>query len=318
MAACSDSEQFRVNGSIEGKPTMNLRVGYYANGAYQSMITAAREGEFEFFGRSPQPALLEITDYDYRPVARLMVRDGETYEINVDPSDRYAVNITGSDVNSRWSSVLRDNKEALRADANAFVAGYVQQHPADMVSSLLLLTEFNSSRDAVLADSLLAMIAPAARPAALTEGYNYLLQRLVTSTAQGKVMPVKYFDRRDSLRTFRPSSSPYSLIAMSTQSRFRADSVVPALRRLNRIKDLQIVDFSLDADTSEWKRGTLPDSAAWKQGWGAGGIASMGIDRLGVPSLPFFVVCDSAGAQIYRGAAIGTAEIVVNSLIKTD
>ena len=40
--SCTDTEQFRVNGIIEGKPTLNLRVGYYADGAYQTQITAAR------------------------------------------------------------------------------------------------------------------------------------------------------------------------------------------------------------------------------------------------------------------------------------
>ena len=33
MAACSSDEQFRVSGSVEGNPTMNMRAGYYADGA---------------------------------------------------------------------------------------------------------------------------------------------------------------------------------------------------------------------------------------------------------------------------------------------
>lgn len=69
--ACSDTEQFRVNGTIKGKPSQNLRVGYYADGVFHSQITAAREGEFEFFASSSQPAVLEITDYEYRPLGRL-------------------------------------------------------------------------------------------------------------------------------------------------------------------------------------------------------------------------------------------------------
>ena len=39
--ACSDTEQFRVNGTIKGKPSQNLRVGYYADGVFHSQITAA-------------------------------------------------------------------------------------------------------------------------------------------------------------------------------------------------------------------------------------------------------------------------------------
>ena len=88
--ACSDTEQFRVNGTIKGKPSQNLRVGYYADGVFHSQITAAREGEFEFFASSSQPAVLEITDYEYRPLGRLYVVNGETYTIEIDPADPYA------------------------------------------------------------------------------------------------------------------------------------------------------------------------------------------------------------------------------------
>jgi len=44
MAACSSDEQFRVSGTVEGNPTMNMRAGYYADGVYKTVITAVREG----------------------------------------------------------------------------------------------------------------------------------------------------------------------------------------------------------------------------------------------------------------------------------
>ena len=127
--ACSDTEQFRVNGTIKGKPSHNLRVGYYADGVFHSQITAAREGEFEFFASSSQPAVLEITDYEYRPLGRLYVVNGETYTIEIDPADPYAVKAGGSPVNERWSAFLRDKADALRADANTAVPRTSAQIP---------------------------------------------------------------------------------------------------------------------------------------------------------------------------------------------
>lgn len=55
MAACSSNEQFRVNGTVEGKPTMNMRAGYYADGVYKTVITAVREGKFNLQAMLPCP-----------------------------------------------------------------------------------------------------------------------------------------------------------------------------------------------------------------------------------------------------------------------
>ena len=112
-AAGSADDQFRVNGTIEGKPTMNLRAGYYADGKYKTVITAVREGEFEFFGSAGQPSILEITDYDYRPIARLYVVNGETYDVSLEQGRPYSVKASGNPVNERWSEFLRTNEKSL-------------------------------------------------------------------------------------------------------------------------------------------------------------------------------------------------------------
>ncbi len=319
--ACSANDQFRVNGTLKGKPTMNLRAGYYSDGAYRPIITAAREGEFEFFGSASQPTILEITDYDYRPLGRLYVVNGETYEIHLDPADPYAVEASGNDLSSRWASFLRDNADNMRKHTNATVAGYVGSHPSDVLSTLLLITAFDASGAPEEADSLMALIDPQARPSSLTESYNYLLQRLVTSTALGPVPPMKYVDNRDSLQSFNPARQKLSIITLTTNQTDRTDSIVPALRRMSKRygkSKLAVLDFSLEPDTMEWKRSTRTDSASWSQGWAAGGLAAMSVDGLGAPSLPFVVLCDSSGTQLYRGPSIGAAEKLINSLLKKD
>ncbi len=313
--SCSDSEQFRVNGTIEGKPTMNLRVGYYADGAYRTLITAAREGEFEFFGRSASPAVLEIMDYDYRPLARLLVKNGETYEVTADPKNRFNVRLSGSAVNERWASFLKTNGADLAAGSMVPVESYVGEHPDDVLSTVLLITEYNSAYDPESADSLMNLIAPSARPSALTEAYNHMLQHLVTETALGPVSDITYLDRSDSLRSFSPAA-PYSVIVFSTIGAARSDSVVPAVKRLFKAKDRHpaVLDILLDTDTAMWKRGTRPDSAQWAQGWLPGGLAAPGVSAMGVSALPFYIVCDSTGRQLYRGRHAAVASAVAAGL----
>ena len=301
---------------------MNLRAGYYANGTYNTLITAVREGEFEFYGKASQPALLEITDYERRPLARMLVVNGETYNVEIDPSDKYGITVSGNEVNERWSSFLRKNSKALQADLNGTIAEYIHGHNNDLVSTLLLITLFDASHAAEYADSLMAMIAPEARPSNLTESYNYVLHRLVSETASADVLPLKYIDRDDSLRSFNPAKQPYALLVISpTGIAMRGDSIVPALRRLHKAyseKNLALLDFSLDSDANEWKRNTLPDSAEWKQAWAAGGVAAMGIERLAIPRTPFFIICDSAGRQLYRSEYLAPAEAKLDSLLSKE
>lgn len=104
MAACSSDEQFRVSGTVEGNPTMNMRAGYYADGVYKTVITAVREGKFEFTGIAPQPTVLELMDYDYHPLVRLYVKNGDTYDVRMNVQDIYDVDISGNSECSRWSA----------------------------------------------------------------------------------------------------------------------------------------------------------------------------------------------------------------------
>lgn len=321
VVACTNNEQFRVNGVIEGNPTINLRVGYYADGAYRTQITAARDGEFEFFGTSRQPAIVDIYDYDYRLLGRLYARNGQTLDVKLARSNPFDISIEGDEISSQWADFLRANADSLQAGgiaANNVVARYIDTHRDNVLSTLLLTTAFDSSVQPELADSLLAMIEPTARPSALTDGYNYLLQRVVAETASEPVLPLKYLDGKDSVRTFRPEDSAYSIILMSDADSWRTDSVVPLIRRIKKAKNknLALVDLGLDPDIGEWKRYTVPDSADWTQAWVPGGPVAASVERLAVPRLPFYVVCDSTGAQLLRTPWTSVAENFVKTLSK--
>lgn len=311
-ASCSDNEQFRVNGTIEGKPTINLRAAYWSDGAYRQLLTAARDGEFEFFGNAKHPVTVDIMDHEYRIIGRVYVANGQNIECTLDRSNPFNITATGNPVVENWTRFLRDNADSLRAGtqtANAVIGRYISAHPADVVSTLLLLTSFDSAADPETADSLLFSIDPAARPASLTSGYNFLLERLVTAT--DTVADITYLDAANgSGRVFNPANARRSLLVFSTEDSPHRDSVLTMLRDLRHRKsekELEIVDISFDRDTLVWKNRTRADSATWRRGWVAGAMAAPGINRLGIARLPFAVVCDSTGSVIYRGSSVAAA-----------
>lgn len=320
--SCGDEEHFRVSGTIEGNPTMNLRVTYVSDGVYNQLITAAREGAFEFQGSAPSGTVVEVTDYDRKVLGRFYALNGQEFTLRLDRSNPWLIQASGNEPTAEWSRFMRDNAGlgADRAAVNAAIAQYVGANPANIVSTLLLITSFDASADAAAADSLMQLIDPAARPAALTEGFNFLLQRMVAEGASEPVMPFRYFDRRDSLKTFRPSEAEYSLLVFDTNRSGRADSIVPAIkdlldgRRKNRVK---VLELSLDGDTIEWKRSTRRDTATWAQAWAAGGFAARGVANLGVPDTPYFIVCDSTGRQILRTRSVALATDSIRKLLNT-
>lgn len=311
LSSCGDDETFRVEGSIAGSPTMNLRVAYYGNGGMQMAITAAREGKFEFTGSSQQPTLVEIMDNDYRPIGRLYAVNGDELSCRLNRANPFDITVSGSDIARRYADAMRDKAETMQrgswSQRNDIIAGYIAANPTDIVSTLLLLTAYDSAHDPFGADSLMTAISPEARPATLTDSYNFLLHRLVSEREGNRVMPIRYVTHADSMTTFNPSQQAYALLALSDKDCGRTDSIVPALRRLSR--NLQkghftIVDFSLDPDTIIWHRTIKPDSASWRQGWCAAAIASPGIERLAAPSLPYFVVVDSAGSRVFGSPSV--------------
>lgn len=317
LASCTNNEQFRVNGTIEGKPTMNIRVAYYADGAVRTIVTAAREGEFEFFGSSRQPTLVEISDYEYRPLARLYAANGETFELHVDRARPFATTISGNEVSARWSKFLNDNAETMAMapdSANAAIERYVRANTDDVVSALLLLTAYDSSAHPLAADSLLARISASARPSGLLDGYNYLLQRLVAENTVAPVEAFRYLDG-DSATTFDPAANKASLLAFTDDTDDAYEALAERLEKTARhSKNKAVIDLRMPG------RGyptAAPDTLHRKLGQLPGGIMSKGIERLGIPSVPFFIVTDSLGTQLYRGKAVERAIAVADSLANT-
>lgn len=323
LAACDDSDRFSVQGTVDGDKSMNLRYVFYDGDAFMQGITAVRDGRFRFEGTAPQPVLIELYDNDYRLLGRLYAAKGDEIECRIDPASPYRMQASGRKDLERWTSWLRDNSDALAAGSSAvadsLVTSYVTANPSDIVSTLLLTTLYDASTATGLhrADSLLALIAPEARPMNLTQSLIAQIEDYIS----GPDVLVRDFRARilgKGPDTLRIADSPLWLFTLSTEHTRRADSVVPLLRDVDKrfAGRLRVVDISLDADTTSWRRITRPDSAGWTQAWLPGATAARGIDSLAVPSLPFFIVADSTGRQLLRTPSAARARAFVADKMK--
>lgn len=315
LSGCSGPDSFEVKGHVKGDATINLRALYYVDGALQSSIFPADRGSFSFKGRAPEGAVVEILDNDYRLLGRFYAENGDEIDVTIDPKSQAAMKVEkGNEAAIRWAQWLNANAKILDGRnskaINALVAKYVKAHPQDIVSTLIVTTVYDASADPEGASRLLSSIAPEARPTALTEALATLLTYADTSAGKRRVSPLTLMARNDTVTTFSPRKHRLSLLVFSDENSGRADSIVPALRRLRKAhtdKALGIIDISLDTDTLAWQSSTRNDTATWDAAWGTGGIASAALRPLAIPRLPYFIVTDSVGSQIYRGASISQA-----------
>lgn len=306
--ACGGSDRFQIKGTVEGKRTMNLRIAYTGRDNINNVLTAARDGVFEFAGQAPDGALVEVLDNDYRPIARFYAEDGDRLEVFVDPARQSATRVKGNDVSERWTAWLQSNAAAVdgtdAAALNNAVARYVKGHTDDVLSALLLSAYFNADLEPARAARLLASLKPEARPAHIVDSWRLTDARPTESIT---VMPITYV-APDSTAHYRPARHTRSMLAFSADYTGRTDSIVPALRRLRREhRNAAFVDMWCDNDTLMWHRSLAADSVDWPAGWLPASVASPGVDRLRIPSLPYFIVADAKGRQLYRGPSVTAA-----------
>lgn len=324
LGACSHDEGFSVKGTLSDGSTVNLRVMYSDGTNLHTQLMASDKGHFEFEASAPEGTVVEVLANNFEPLGRFYAADGDEIEITIDMSSPSAIKVTGNDTGRRWADWTRANAGVLdKSDprqANALIEKYVTSHPRDIVSTLLMIYNYDSSLDPVHAAALLQSIDAAARPAALTAAYKALIGKTEATTASLKVVPLSFMAHGDTLLTYHPRRHRLSLLVFSDETSGRGDSIVPAIRGLCRRhpgdSDLYVLDMSFDTDTLTWGRDTRADSATWQQGWLAGSVSATPVSRLAIPRVPYCIVVDSAGNQIYRGRSITAAADTIDRRLK--
>lgn len=323
LSSCGDSSEFRIAGVINGMGTQNIEIIYYANGAVRESRTIVIDGKFSVVGNAPEPTLVEIQTTNGVMLGHLMVKNGETVECQLENGNRYKSSFKGNEVSEKWGKFLTDNSNVFTSGntdkKNDLIAQYVLTHKDELFSTVLMLTEYYCPDNEIVADSLMKTISEQARPQSLVEGYESMFAHVNSATALGNVLPMKIYCKDDSLMTYDPASSSYSVLGFTDDEKDARDSIVPQFKKLSKGKksrQLKVFDISLATDTSTWKSITRNDSADWAQCWALGSVRAKSIERLSIPRLPYFIVVDSTGKQLYRGSSITRASQTLDAQVK--
>lgn len=323
LTGCSGPESFKITGDVTDGSTINLYVKYHGANAVRTGVTAARQGKFEAEFSSPEPTIVEILDNEYNILARMYVKNGDEMNVTIDRANPTASTVTGNEISQRWSELINAHAGELTSGdskrINDMIEAYIKANPSDPVGSLMFAEFYDSSTDPMHAMEVMEMIDIDARPSGVLDPCATIVSRFADAESYGKVKPIKYrAAENDSVRTFSPRDKKVSLISLSNENSKRSDDIVPELKKIANefpSKKLQVIDFVLYSDTGSFKRVTYRDSATWIQAWLPGGILGKGLSDLSVPDMPYFIVTDSAGTQLYRGTSpTEAADIIKDAL----
>ena len=320
--SCSDDTQFRVEGVVEGLGTRNITLTYVADGHLEQKSMVAIDGKFSLTGSSKDYTIAELTASDRHVIARMLVRNGETLKCRLDKSAPENNEITGNTPSEQWCRFLSENADSLAMPgvANALIARYVGAHTGNILSSALMLTQFDARLSQLEADSLIGIIKPEARPESLVDGYRYLLSTVNSGAVNAEVKSFTLESAGDSTERYYPVRFTCTMLAFTGGDDDRRDTIVPLLRRLRTDfngQRLHIVEVSSAPDSAAWRRSIAADSATWTQVWAPAVASYAPFEPLQLPYFPFYVVSDSIGRVMYRGASAKEAGTKASEYIKT-
>jgi len=314
MTACDDEPEFRITGTVDGLGTRHISMIYAADGVLHTVTTTAIDGKFSLTGSSRDYTLVELLSPQGKVFSRLLAKNGQNIKCRLDIDDPYKVEMKGSKQAEQWAKFLTKNHDLFTDGTsemvNAAIEEYVAANPGNILSSLMLLTMYDATDNESKTSTLFASLEPEARPGKLVAGYRLLLSQNNNAAINTKVKPLTLKNSKDSVERFVPLRTSYTLFYFSSGAKMNTDTIntkiLPAYERYSRRK-LRVLEISFANDSSQWKRSIENDTLKWSRSWVPGGVSSPAFYDLSIPRLPYYILSDSIGNQVYRGSSISTA-----------
>ena len=320
LTACSGSEQFRINGVIDGFGTGNLRVVYQSAGAIRSVTATAVDGKFMVLANIANPAIVRVYTGQGNLLGRLIIEPGQTVDLRLNAADPADITAQGNKDTERLAAFLKENAPAFRthdtAAINKAVEQCVRKNPNWLLSGLLISEYYDPRGNENLALELLASLDPEVIRYFELSSLRELLAPL-SHPVDSLEIPVEFplFSQSDTLHNVSLRSSATNLIMVTTAQQRKADSISAALSVLTPQRSraqLAIIDISADRDTASWHTSlrNLPDAdnnTIISRYWSPAPYNMPALKDVAPATTPWFIVADSTGAVLYRGASLTAA-----------
>lgn len=325
FASCGNNEEFLINCKIRGLGSKGVEMTYTTR-SVQRVGFHPVDGKVALRGVSDKPVLVEVSTIDNRLLFTCVAQNGDNLDVELDLDKPTSLKISGNDASEEYSRFIVDNDSLLQSDdvagINRLIAAEVRRHPDRISSAMLLATRFQARDYELEADSLINTLKPDARPSGVMGAFASLVGEQVSSSVGSPVRAMTincgYQNKQDTTMRYWASNQSYSMLVVTGYH--RGDSIGKTLRELcDSLPDRRFKAFEIavTGDSAMWKIAVRNDSTKWVKAWVPGGTASNEVRSLTVSSIPYFVVADSTGRQIYRGRSLSAANDTVRNRLES-
>lgn len=313
-AACSKPKEFTIKVDC-GSDTERLICATYASpDGINRTMTAVEKGKAVIKGSSPGYTAVTLAWGDGTQIAKCIVRNGDKLTVTPPEEGHSLPGVKGSRSTSLLLEFAAENaREIADGDTeslNRAVEQFIGEHPDDP-SSTVVLTDYLTMDEngSAIADSLLNVITPEARPYALLLNYGVINSNRMKQHPE-RIYPFGVITDDDSLAKIKPADSRLTLLAFISrekQSRLSQREHLGILYDSTRNRRLRIIEISPETDSAAWRKTIADDSTRWIKAWMPGGTAATSFKRMDVARLPYFIMFDSAGQQLHRSSSVEDA-----------
>lgn len=334
LGGCVKNE-FKVDFEFPSDYIGNYLMTYYAwdsrGGRWMEHTASIQEGKATADGITRLPTLIYLTDAS-NPDNSIMlyVERGDKIKVTGDGKDMASWTVVGNRLSERWSE-WRKTAYQKKSDTKALhkaISDYVEGHPKDELSSILLLTEWNRREDPEGFVRLWNSIDRGARRRQLVEmcGVTDLLGVEFTATADGnleyskkgnvKRLPLRSRDNGTDTLVFDRPAILYFYAENNSARRGTADSLKMLSKAYPDSSKRVMADIYLDSDSMTWINVIRRDSLKGAvRAWQPRGVAEDCMVRLGIVRLPWLIVMDKTGKEVYAGDDTGKAAAAFRKLM---
>ena len=314
------SDSFKIDGQLANLDNATARVVFMGDsGIVDEEVSADKQGKFSFQGEVSLPTLVSILTQKGEPLTMLVAVNGDHLKVKGDANNAIGIKVKGNRLNEDWQQ-FRDEHSAFYTDANpsrldASIEKYVREHPADLLSTVLLMADYSNFTDKAKIEKLLKSIDGEACPKSLS--------RVFTDSPAGSNNDNA---PRISLNLMRHNGNfeaiqltkRISLLYLWANPQDNREAIASKIRDLNETSGgrINIIDILAEGDTLRWHRTIANEN--WRHYWAPGGPKEQGIQLLGITSVPWFVVTDSTALVTYSGPSLDEASKVALNGVKTN
>ena len=318
LSGCSKPEQFTLSGELTNLRDRGVNAIYYDGSSIQSQPLRLAEGaRYKMQGYAPRPVLVTLMLTDGTVAGNIIIKNGYNVKLKTDADAPWLGEVTGSKTTAALYAFMAEHGADDTEAHNQAIADYVGAHPGGTESTVLVTNFFHTPDNEVRADSLLRSIKAEARPQTLNAGYQQLLGQQLSADASTQLSSMTFIDKDGKPIRLTPSFYSYSLLAFVEDNRKQIEQLASEIESLPERSErrFHVFELSTAADSARWAMTLSTDSVDRDRIWVPAVLTDSRIQKLRIPSVPFYIVADSLGNQLIRTRSLDKAMSVVRQHI---